>query len=91
MEFVFMSAIVGLVCGMVAIAIAEGKGHPKSANGKWFATGFFLGPIGVVIALLSSKQTAGFVEQGKMKVCPFCKESILAEAIVCKHCQSKLD
>jgi hypothetical protein len=82
--------IVGMLCGMATMAIAENRGNPRSANLKWFVTGFFLGIFGVIIALISPKKTEGFVETGKMIVCPFCKEHINAEATVCRYCQSKL-
>ncbi|NTW99663.1 MAG: hypothetical protein HGB35_07015 [Geobacteraceae bacterium] len=81
MEYVLVSAIIGLICGTAAVVISEGKGYPKSSNAKWFAIGFFLGPIGVVVALHSGKETKGLVERGEMKICPFCKETVLSEAV----------
>ena len=68
--------IISLFTGIICVVIAESKGIPKSKNGLWFAVGFFLNLLGIIITLLQSKQMAGFVETGKMKLCPYCKEPV---------------
>jgi hypothetical protein len=91
MEFAIATLIVALFCGFGCIVIIENKGYPKSKNGMWFAIGYLFSFFGLIAAALSPSQTAGHVESGKMKDCSFCKELILADAILCKHCGSKLD
>ncbi len=63
-----------LLCGVVSAMIGEKKG--EGCLGFFF--GLLLGPIGIVIALLS---------KGNRKVCPFCKELINRDATVCPKCQ----
>ena len=70
MGFVFL----WLVCGVVAAMIGSKKGEGCAG----FIFGVLLGPIGILIAVLSS---------GNRKSCPSCKEMINKQAKVCPHCQ----
>lgn len=73
MEFL----VVWIICGVVAAMIASAKG----SSGCGFAiVGFFLGPLGIIIALVASG-----VE------CPYCKKKIHEDATICPHCQKELN
>jgi hypothetical protein len=63
-----------LVCGIIAAMIGSKKG--ESCLG--FIIGALLGPIGILLAILS---------RGNRKACPSCKEMINKKAKVCPHCQ----
>lgn len=52
-------------------------GKPKNNAGGAMLVSGPLGPIGWIIAALSS---------GNLKTCPFCAEGVRPEAVVCKHC-----
>ena len=53
-------------------------GARKGAGFSGFVIGILLGPIGVIIILLS---------KGNQKKCPFCVELVNEKAVVCPHCQ----
>jgi len=83
--------ILWFLFGLAAALIANAKG--RSGCG-WFALGFFLGPFGLIVALLPSREQK---EQqlalkrgvaGDYRKCPFCAEPIRREAVKCKHCGS---
>src|SRR5579875_3851878 len=71
------------VLWIIPIPIAISQGRSKDRAG--LAYGLFLGWIGVIIlAFLPPRQGDKFVE------CPFCKESIRRDAVVCSHCQREI-
>lgn len=76
-----------IVFSGVCAIIANTKGL---SVGKWAAIGFILSPIGLIWALVTTKDTSALEAQslstGKHKKCPFCAEVIKKEASVCKHC-----
>jgi hypothetical protein len=83
-----------LICGAIAGLIYSSKGR-SAATGC--VGGFLLGPIGIILAILSSRDSAGIVKQsrrdeekaiarGELKRCPHCAEAIRYDAKVCKHC-----
>jgi hypothetical protein len=67
-------------CGFNAI-IGYLIGKSKNAVGGAIVLSILLGPIGWLIAALS---------RGHLRKCPFCAEQVKPEAMVCKHCGSKL-
>ncbi|MDV7106390.1 hypothetical protein R3X26_18580 [Vibrio sp. TH_r3] len=75
------------LCGVIAAVSASNKG--RSSFG-WFFLGLLLGPIGVVLSLVVSKQTevieAKVIQSGEQKKCKYCAELIKSEAKLCKHC-----
>jgi hypothetical protein len=77
------------VCGLIAGAIYRGKGRSEAAG---CLVGFFLGPIGILLAVLSSRNDKGLEKQalkkGEIKLCPYCAEPIRSQAVICKHCNS---
>jgi len=72
MEF---AVVIWLMCGVIAAVVASGKG--RSGCG-WFAIGFLLGPLGLILSLVVSTETAEVekraVEEGGMKKCPYCAD-----------------
>ena len=79
-------------CGIMAASVAKSKGD-RGCFG--LILGFLLGPIGVIIALLSSPKQAKLDERalksGKMKRCPACAELVKVEATKCRHCGENLN
>lgn len=64
---------------------------------RGLAWGFFLGPIGLVIAAVSKPKKVEEIEhkraiqkESETKRCPYCDELIRRNAIVCKHCKRDL-
>ncbi len=58
--------------------IAYNIGHKKGDGARSFIAGCLLGPLGVLIVAVSN---------GNRVQCPFCRERIDPEAVVCAHCQ----
>lgn len=85
----------GFACAVGCVAIAEKKGYTGGLEFIFFFVGVVFNLVGVMVMLLIPEREKGVNEarlaSGELKVCPFCRESVLAEAIVCKHCKSKLD
>jgi ribosomal protein S14 len=85
--------IVGLwlLCGVIAAGVYTSKGR---SGAEAFIVGVALGPIGVLLALLTPSDTAALEHQavtsGAMRKCPHCAELIRPEATVCRHCTREL-
>lgn len=81
-----------LVCGFIAAAIYKNKGRSAGAA---FIVGVLLGPIGIILVLLSSPDTAALERQrlgtGQVKKCPHCGEMIRPEATICRFCQQPVE
>lgn len=69
--------IVLLFSGFVSYLIGNKKGIATSS----FFLGLILGPIGIIIVLLS---------KGNMISCPYCKKLIDFNALKCPYCQSNI-
>ncbi len=87
MEFIF----IWLIFGVISALIASNKG--RSGCG-WFIIGVLLGPLGIILALVISKNedrtTRNVRDRRDRKACPYCKEFIKVNAVKCKHCGSDL-
>ncbi|MBI6550206.1 zinc ribbon domain-containing protein [Xenorhabdus lircayensis] len=77
--------------GLLPAGIAASKGR---SFGAWWVYGFLIFIVALIHSLvLESKQhitEEKKINLGEIKKCPFCAESIKAEAIVCKHCNKEI-
>lgn len=79
MEIVVIAVVVWIACGLAAAAIRRNR--PDGSN--WFATGFMLGPIGVLLAMLP----AGPTDETPRPVCVHCGKIVgRGRQRFCNHC-----
>jgi hypothetical protein len=79
--------VVWLLFGIVSAIIGSSKGR----NGcSWFLLGVLLGPFGLILSLVVSKNQSAIEEKmlkdRKAKKCFHCAELIKIEAIKCHFC-----
>ena len=76
-----MEAVVSIVVASICACIGMFIGRTRGRGTAGFWLGFFLGPIGWIIALLLPREG---------RRCPFCQEVISDTASVCPHCRRDL-
>jgi len=95
---VFGVIFIMFICGLLGLAIGDGKG--RAASGFWL--GLLLGVIGLAIVALMRptrdaqakyKRGAANAPDGapSMRPCPWCAEQILPVAKLCTYCGRDLD
>lgn len=81
MEVLFgFGLLTAFICGILSAWIASTKHRSGCA---WFLVGLFLGPLGIIIAAVMGRPHTGWI-------CPYCKEEVQKDALVCPHCQRDL-
>lgn len=76
-------------CSILCWIVANSKAR---LAGVWFLLGLFLGPLALLaVAVLPSHARSKDEPSPKTHVkCPDCREFVLKEANICKHCRCKL-
>ena len=88
--FVFL--VQGLLFGFFTSFIAKEKGRDPAG---WFFMGLFFSLLAILALVAIPRQQVGGlpserINLPKSALCPFCREEINAEAVICKHCRSDL-
>jgi len=78
-----------LLLGFMTMLIANSRGR---SGGHWFLLGCLFGPFALVVLFLPSLESHPNALSGKTLVpCPECREPILCEASICRHCGARVD
>lgn len=65
-------------CAILGTMLGARRNEPVAG----FFLGLCFGPLGVLFVALHSS--------GKGKTCPYCREWVKSDAIICKHCHQSL-
>jgi HEAT repeat protein len=84
--WIIILALQAIICGLLAMNVAEHKGH---SSGAWFGAGFFFGIFGLIAAAGLPINQSTISVNVLLKKCSDCAESIRKEALVCKYCGKK--
>lgn len=83
--------VLWLLCGIAAAVVYANKGRSAIAA---LLVGLLLGPVGVLLALLTPTDTAALerrqVARGELRRCPACAELVRPDAARCRHCGADL-
>ncbi len=69
--------LIVIVIGVLPAAIAHSKGHN-------FITWWLFGALLFIVALPAA------IMVGPSRTCPYCREHVKEQAVICKHCGRKL-
>jgi hypothetical protein len=91
MDILLFLLFVWFAFGIAGGLIMSNKGRSGCGG---FALGFFLGPIGLIIALVIGTDHRELerrsLQQGGTRKCPTCAELVRVEASKCRYCGSEL-
>lgn len=76
-SYLLIWILFGIVTGMV-------MSNRNRSTGAGFLLGLFLGPFGLIIALLTKEEVA---PAQRTRECPHCREPMRRDASTCPHCQ----
>lgn len=83
--------VIWLLFGVASAMVANSKGR---SGAGFFFLGVLLGPIGLLGAAVSSRDTGRNVkaglQSGQLRTCPFCAEAINSLAVICPNCRQSV-
>jgi len=85
----FMCIVFWVMCGLIAAYLYDNRGRSIAIG---FLGGFLLGPLGIVLALVTpmdnvgEKNRSSKVSSCKMRRCQHCNKIIKLESMKCKFC-----